>query len=541
MALNMMSSYVLLAAAVLLSSQALVLNVTTDQVEVGKTRNVSLECLDNFPHPENSEVVMIRVLKKDHAGWNSFAEIRDCDTEVRPKRKGVLAVANKTLTVNSFLRITWPVATDDTIGTFRCDVISLTSWEGVNWQKSLPTFIFRKSDVTLQILSSIVEENKNDYLQRLRSQRETILEHVTTTAEEGKRQCVQQKENLLQNVTATVESLRESFESEWKSQLQVLSHTVDQNKRECPHQMLSQKRQILENVETIMEQNKLASVQLEGRILGNVTATFEQNELKLSQLEERILGNVTATFEQNEMKFVQLEERILSNVTAMIEALKAGYEHRVSTKKSQVQPNTCADVTIQAPRPVVTLYNGMQVVCDTETDNGGWIVVQRRTSADVDFFRGWVDYKNGFGDLSGNFWFGLEKIHHLTNKERYELRFDLMYNGKNYYAIYKNFLLLGESENYKIKISGYSGNAGDQMNYHNGQAFSTKDRDNDQNSPNNCASIRHGAWWYNTCAYVNLNGAWASEEYAKGVFWVSLTGWDNSAAFSEMKIRPLAK
>ncbi|XP_035826626.1 uncharacterized protein LOC118477958 [Aplysia californica] len=337
MALNMMSSYVLLAAAVLLSSQALVLNVTTDQVEVGKTRNVSLECLDNFPQPDNSEVVMIRVLKKDHAGWNSFAEIRDCDTEVRPKRKGVLAVANKTLTVNSFLRITWPVATDDTIGTFRCDVISLTSWEGVNWQKSLPTFVSRKSDVTLQILSSIVEENKNDYLQRLRSQRETILEHVTTTAEEGKRQCAQQKENLLQNVTATVESLRESFESKWKSQLQVLSHTVDQNKRECPHQMLSQKRQILENVETIKEQNKLASVQLEERILGNVTATFEQNEMKLSQLEERILGNVTATFEQNEMKFVQLEGRILENVTAMIKALEAGFVRKLSATKTKLQ------------------------------------------------------------------------------------------------------------------------------------------------------------------------------------------------------------
>ncbi|XP_035826638.1 techylectin-5B [Aplysia californica] len=379
--------------------------------------------------------------------------------------------------------------------------------------------MYTYSNVTLQILSSIVEENKNDYLQRLRSQRETILEHVTTTAEEGKRQCAQQKENLLQNVTATVESLRESFESKWKSQLQVLSHTVDQNKKECPHQMLSQKRQILENVETIMEQNKLASV----------------------QLEERILGNVTATFEQNEMKFVQLETCILGNVTAMIEALEAGFERKLSATKTKLQTNTCADVTIQAPRPVVTLSNGMQVVCDTETDNGGWIVVQRRTSADVDFFRGWVDYKNGFGDLSGNFWFGLEKIHQLTKKERYELRVDFTYKGTNYYAIYKNFLLLGESENYKIKISGYSGNAGDQMIYDNGQAFTTKDRDNDPNNSGNCARIRHGAWWYKQCGHVNFNGAWATEKWAKGVCWYRVTGWGSSATFSEMKIRPLAK
>ncbi|XP_035826637.1 fibrinogen C domain-containing protein 1-A-like [Aplysia californica] len=208
---------------------------------------------------------------------------------------------------------------------------------------------------------------------------------------------------------------------------------------------------------------------------------------------------------------------------------------------SQSHHYTCADVTIQATRPVVTLSNGMQVVCDTETDNGGWIVVQRRTSADVDFFRGWVDYKNGFGDLSGNFWFGLEKIHHLTNKERYELRVDFTYNGTNYYAIYKNFLLLGESENYKIEISGYSGNTSDQMRYNNGQAFTTKDRDNDAYSSLNCASRFHGAWWYNNCAYVNLNGAWVSEELDRGLFWFSVTGYGNSVTFSEMKIRPLAK
>ncbi|XP_012940204.1 ficolin-1 [Aplysia californica] len=184
----------------------------------------------------------------------------------------------------------------------------------------------------------------------------------------------------------------------------------------------------------------------------------------------------------------------------------------------------------------------MQLVCDTEADNGGWIVVQRRTSADVDFFRGWVDYKNGFGDLSGNFWFGLEKIHRLTKKERYELRFDLMYNGKNYYAIYKNFVLLGESENCKIKISGYSGgNAGNQMKALNGHAFTTKDRDNDVRSFQNCANAYHGAWWYKTCSFVNVNGAWASEESGKSMHWSSVTGWAKSVTFSEMKIRPLAK
>ncbi|XP_005105429.1 fibrinogen C domain-containing protein 1 [Aplysia californica] len=488
MGLNMTSGYLLLATAVLLSSNALLLNVTTDEVEIGKTKNVSLECIDDHIQPHISEVLMIRILKKDLVGWSSFAELRDRDTEVTPKRKDVLATANKSSIAKSFLRLTWPVATDDAIGQYRCDVISLTSRGNVNWQKTLPTFISQKSDVTLKILNKIVEENKKDCLQRLQSQRETILDNVTTTAEENKRQCMLQKDDILRNVTATVESLGVSFED----QLQVLSQTVDQNKRECPHQMLSQKRQILENVEAIMEQSK--------------------------------------------REFIQREERILGNVTAIVEALEAGFERKLSAMKSQLQTYSCADVTGLGDRPVVRLFSGMEVVCDTITDNGGWIVIQRRASADVDFFRSWADYKNGFGDRSGNFWFGLEKIHQLTNQRKYELRIDMKYKGKDYHATYNNFLLHGESENYKLQISGFSGNVQDNMKYNNGEGFSTKDR-----GTTRCAKQDHGAWWYDNCTWVNLNGAWGNTESEKGLIWESVTGHSDSVTFCEMKIRPFDK
>ena len=49
--------------------------------------------------------------------------------------------------------------------------------------------------------------------------------------------------------------------------------------------------------------------------------------------------------------------------------------------------------------------------CDMLADGGGWIVFQRRVDASVDFYREWSEYKKGFGDLNGNFWLGLEKIH----------------------------------------------------------------------------------------------------------------------------------
>ncbi|KAF0303493.1 Fibrinogen C domain-containing protein 1-B [Amphibalanus amphitrite] len=44
-----------------------------------------------------------------------------------------------------------------------------------------------------------------------------------------------------------------------------------------------------------------------------------------------------------------------------------------------------------------------------------------------DFYRNWTEYKDGFGDLSGEFWWGLEKLWLMTETmgRRYDLRVDL--------------------------------------------------------------------------------------------------------------------
>ncbi|XP_055865186.1 ficolin-1-like, partial [Biomphalaria glabrata] len=204
---------------------------------------------------------------------------------------------------------------------------------------------------------------------------------------------------------------------------------------------------------------------------------------------------------------------------------------------SSLLPESCRDVISTKDRKVVTLASGLKVMCDTKTDGGGWIIFQRRING-KDFYRGWKEYRDGFGDYNiGEFYLGNENIFKLTSTGQYDLRIDLKYNNIKYFAKYENFKILSETEKYKLKIGDYSGNAGDDLSVHNNMYFSTFDRDNDISSYLNCAVFSLGAWWYEDCQRSNLNGQRGSTSYAKGMNWAQLTGWSNSVSFSEMKIR----
>ena len=46
--------------------------------------------------------------------------------------------------------------------------------------------------------------------------------------------------------------------------------------------------------------------------------------------------------------------------------------------------------------------------------NGGWTIFQRRQDNTTNFYRGWAEYVAGFGNLTGNIWAGLDKLHSMT-------------------------------------------------------------------------------------------------------------------------------
>ena len=66
--------------------------------------------------------------------------------------------------------------------------------------------------------------------------------------------------------------------------------------------------------------------------------------------------------------------------------------------------------------------------------------------------------KEGFGNLNGEFWLGLDKIHRLTVSGGYKLRIDLEdIHGKTAFAEYSSFSVTSERAKYQLSLGSYSG------------------------------------------------------------------------------------
>nr|XP_048315204.1 tenascin isoform X2 [Myodes glareolus] len=179
----------------------------------------------------------------------------------------------------------------------------------------------------------------------------------------------------------------------------------------------------------------------------------------------------------------------------------------------------------------------LDVYCDMTSDGGGWIVFLRRKNGREDFYRNWKAYAAGFGDRREEFWLGLDNLSKITAQGQYELRVDLQDHGESAFAVYDRFSVGDAKSRYKLKVEGYSGTAGDSMNYHNGRSFSTYDKDTDS-AITNCALSYKGAFWYKNCHRVNLMGRYGDNNHSQGVNWFHWKGHEYSIQFAEMKLRP---
>ncbi|PSN46646.1 hypothetical protein C0J52_07086 [Blattella germanica] len=226
--------------------------------------------------------------------------------------------------------------------------------------------------------------------------------------------------------------------------------------------------------------------------------------------------------------------------------------HQQDEPYEEPLPHDCWDVRKQGHnasgiyriKPVLSTVPFF-VYCQMETKGGGWTVVQNRYEGTVNFYREWQDYKHGFGNIGGEFWLGLEKIHTLTNHKVCELLIELQdFSLENSYAYYTAFAVGTEIEGYPISFLGsYEGDAGDSLIYHAGMKFSTYDMDHDNWHDGNCAESHTGAWWYNGCDTSNLNGRYLNGDLPetfeyKGMYWYDWHGPSYSLMKSRISVRP---
>ncbi|XP_039447457.2 angiopoietin-related protein 7-like [Culex pipiens pallens] len=216
-------------------------------------------------------------------------------------------------------------------------------------------------------------------------------------------------------------------------------------------------------------------------------------------------------------------------------------ETTVQTTTSENTVTTTEDPSAQVYRscddapPISGVYRlvlesgtEIQVFCEQQLMGGGWLVFQSRLDGSVDFNRSWSDYRNGFGDASGEYWLGLEHLVELTS-EWSELLIDMEdFERVTEYALYPHFAVEDATANYRLRLGGiFEGTAGDSLGYYYNERFSTYDSER-LTSHAVCAETLASGFWHYSCGDSlnrnNLNGIYGHGHNQKGIWWGTFGG-----------------
>ncbi|KAM4721926.1 angiopoietin-related protein 3 [Rhinophrynus dorsalis] len=180
-----------------------------------------------------------------------------------------------------------------------------------------------------------------------------------------------------------------------------------------------------------------------------------------------------------------------------------------STDQTTDNPRDCNDIYTKGERlsGIYTIRpNGsaeFDVYCEITSENA-WTIIQKRTDGSVDFNQTWEDYLNGFGDLTGEFWLGLEKIYSLSQQADYILHIELQDWKDNTRYVEYMFTLGNQDTSYALQLSLVSGNIPSALPEQTQLLFSTSDQNSsDLKCP---AESTSGGWWNTVCGGTNLNG-----------------------------------
>nr|XP_060642125.1 angiopoietin-related protein 4 [Anolis sagrei ordinatus] len=180
-----------------------------------------------------------------------------------------------------------------------------------------------------------------------------------------------------------------------------------------------------------------------------------------------------------------------------------------------------------------------EVFCDLTPGSGGWTVIQRRLDGSVDFDRLWEEYRDGFGNLTGEFWLGLERVRQAVAGGPFRLQVELQdWEGGSHQEEFLAAPLAQEAHAYALRQLPQGPSAPPAL------PFSTRDRDHDLRPDANCAKHLSGGWWFGACGQANLNGKYfrslprQRHERKQGIFWKTWKGRYYPLRATTMKVRP---
>ncbi|RUS91849.1 hypothetical protein EGW08_000420, partial [Elysia chlorotica] len=162
----------------------------------------------------------------------------------------------------------------------------------------------------------------------------------------------------------------------------------------------------------------------QGEALKNAFEQFEKtfNEVQLSSNSMARESNWLNKYNQLNLQIVRNETEAIREMLTSGEVLSQCLRNDAMASIQEYLPLQCerdmrdyTENTTSSKYAVVpqsTIHR--DILCDTQTDGGGWTVIQRRTKGDVFFNRDWESHKNGFGQVDGDFWLGNDAVHILT-------------------------------------------------------------------------------------------------------------------------------
>uniref|UniRef100_A0A7M5V3Y2 Fibrinogen C-terminal domain-containing protein n=1 Tax=Clytia hemisphaerica TaxID=252671 RepID=A0A7M5V3Y2_9CNID len=217
-----------------------------------------------------------------------------------------------------------------------------------------------------------------------------------------------------------------------------------------------------------------------------------------------------------------------------VDFMKLSYESKELSMVYSSTARSCLELlergfTLDGVYKILTVGEEKEVYCDMT--GRGWTTIQRRLNGDIDFNRGWQSHKEGFGDVNGDLWIGLETIREMSallNNTLIRIQGE-SFNGDRRFIIAKGFCIEDEQKKYKLHsgtMINDEWNIGGDWTYHDGLKFTTRDDDNDSKE-HNCADEHSSGWWYKGCYAINANKAPAKQQqttYAGGMSWPAWLG-----------------